>query len=305
MNRFRYKRAVDALNQRKSDQALQARIAHLESGIAAANAELQSVRQLVGPFAASLPDGSLLCQTIHGTKYFVDPDDLVMTPHMIIYRQWEAELSRLVRQLCTPDTVFVDVGANFGYFTCLAGTLIGTGGRGKVFAFEPNPKLVGLLRRNAEINWSMAPIEIHPAAVANFNGTARLWVPGQHGANATLTGLENLASADSVEVDVVRLDDVLPADVTVDLLKIDVEGHELDVLLGAKEVIARSPKIRIVMEWSVPQIHDAGIDPAAIVRALAGFTCRNAEAMDDPNAERHGPEWLLSQSYANAFLERA
>jgi hypothetical protein len=141
--------------------------------------------------------------------------------------------------------------------------------------------------------------------VANFSGSARLWIPGQHGANATLTGLENLASADSVEVDVVRLDDVLPPDIAVDLLKIDVEGHELDVLLGARQVIARSPQIRIVMEWSVPQIHDAGIDPAAIVRALEGFSCRNADAMDDPQAPRHDPEWLLTQSYVNAFLERA
>jgi FkbM family methyltransferase len=279
------------------------RVAQLSEALEAVRSEVHSIRQLVGPFAATFPDGSMLCQTIHGTKYFVDPDDLIITPQIVIYRQWEAELSRLFGRLCTPDTMFVDVGANFGYFTCLAGTLIGNRGRGQVHAFEPNPKLVTLLRRNAEINWSMAPITIHPAAVANYHGEAHLQIPDHHGANATLSSHEGTASAESIAVEVVQLDDVLPPDRPVDLLKIDVEGHELNVLLGAQKTIARSPDIRIVMEWSMPQIRDAGIDPQDIVKVVDGFRCYNADA-HDPLAEAHDPAWLLSQSYCNALLIR-
>jgi len=265
--------------------------------------EVHAVRQLVGPFAATFPDGSMLCQTIHNNKYFVDPDDLIITPQMIVYRQWEASLSEFVSRLCTPDTIMVDVGANFGYFTCLAGTLIGPHGSGRVFAFEPNPKLARLLRTNCEINWSMAPITVHQAAVADFTGSAHLQIPTSHGANATLSQLAPGSDAQSVEVDIVRIDDIIPVDLKVDLLKIDVEGHELKVLLGAQETIARSPDIRIVMEWSMPQIRDAGIDPADIVSVIDGFACYNADDAD-PYADRKDPEWLLSQDYVNALLAR-
>jgi FkbM family methyltransferase len=304
MNRFRYKRAVERLQARKSEQVLRARTADLEGRIQQLSAEIEGVHKLASPFAATFPDGSLLCHTIYGLKYFVDPEDLVMTPQMIAYRQWEPELSRLIYHSCTPDMVFVDVGANIGYFTCLAAAYIRDSGRGRVFAFEPNPRLVPLLRRNAEINWSLAPITIHPCAVGDTAGTASLQIPEGHAVNATFSDYHGEHAHHSVEVEVVRLDDVLPKDLAVDFLKIDVEGHELSVLRGAANVIARSPAIRIVIEWSITQIRDAGVDPTEFVALFAGFQCYNADLPGDIFAEKHDPEWLLAQPYMNVLLQR-
>jgi FkbM family methyltransferase len=275
----------------------------IADNLAALRRELNGVRQLVGPFAAHFPDGGMLTQTIHGVKYFVDPDDLIMTPQMVVYRQWEAHLSYLFRGLCTPDSIVVDVGANFGYFTCLAGTLIGNRGRGRVFAFEPNPKLARLARKNLEINWSMAPITLHEVAVADFEGEVTLHIPHAHGANASLTaGADD--DGDNVVVRALRLDDILPDDVPVDVLKIDVEGHELGVLKGARATVARSPAIRIIMEWSRRQMDAAGIDPHDILDLLDGMTCYTIEPGPDPFAHPQSREWLLAQDYVDVMFAR-
>ena len=275
----------------------------LRQEIAEIKETVRATRQLVGPFVATFPDGSMLAQTIHGVKYFIDPEDMIITPQMIVYRQWESDLSSLFREFCTPDSVVVDIGANFGYFTCLAGVLIGARGNGRIFAFEPNPKLARLLRRNLEINWSMAPIEVREVAVADFSGEVTLYIPRAHGANASLSASDS-PDADRVKVEAVRLDDAVPADVVVDLMKIDVEGHEYGVLSGARQIIERSPEIKVVMEWSRSQMAAAGVDPDKIIQYFEGFHCYRIELGSDPFAHRESMEWLLSQTYVDVMFSR-
>lgn len=282
---------------------LMQKLLQLEQKLDYVTAKVDELRLLVGPFGVTLADGSLLTQTIHGVKFFLDPDDLIITPQMVIYRQWEADLSDLFHRLCTPDTVLVDVGANFGYFTVLGANLIGNRGSGQVFSFEPNPKLAALARRNLEINWSMAPIEFHEKAVADFSGNVTLHIPQGHGANASLSAPDQF-DCEACVVPVVRLDDVLPADLAIDLLKIDVEGHEIGVLRGAQNVIARSPNLHLVMEWSQRQMQQAGIDPAMIVKMLDGFTPHRIEIGSDPLAHPESFEWLMSQDYTDALFVR-
>ena len=279
------------------------RLAVLERKLDRANRQLEWVRELVGPFAATFPDGSMLCQTLYGTKYFIDPEDRIMAPQLVVYRQWERALSQWFVKTCTPDTVCVDVGANIGYFTCLAASRIGTGGRGRVVAFEPNPKVADLLRRNLQINWSMAPVTFHQCAVADAPGSVELHVPEGAAANGTLSRRPRTEPGDSVAVDAVRLDDVLDPGLVVDVLKIDVEGHEYGVLRGAQDVIARSPDIRIVMEWSPLQMRQARVDPHEIAALLPGFRCSDipGEGLTEP----YDFARLIDLPYRNVLLTRA
>lgn len=279
------------------------RIARLEKLATTAVEKIAEIRQLTGPFAATFPDGSMLTQTIHGTKYFIDPDDLIIAPQMVIYRQWEADLSELFRKLCTPNSVVVDVGANFGYFTVMGANLIGTGGSGQVFAFEPNPKLAGLLRRNLEVNWSIAPVIFHEAAVGDDAGEITLFVPEGHGANASLSAAQGVACSE-VKVPLLRLDDTLPSDLTIDLMKIDVEGHEAAVLRGARATISRSTNLHLILEWSRKQMEQAGVDPAEILTLLDGFTPHRIELNQPPLAHPETAQWLMDQDYADVLFVR-
>jgi len=284
--------------------------AELLEAIAALSARLDDVersvretRQLVGPFAVPFPDGSMLTQTIHGLKYFIDPDDLIIAPQMVIYRQWEADISELFRKLCRPDSTVVDIGANFGYFSVLAADLIGAGGSGQVISFEPNPALCKLLRRNREINWSIAPVTLHEIALGEREDNLVLHVPKDHGANGSLSAPLDM-ECDQFPVTVKPLDAVLPPGLQVDLMKIDVEGHEATVLRGAREVIERSPNLHLILEWSQKQMKAAGIAPADVLSLIEGFIPHRIVLGSDPLDHPETTEWLLEQDYTDVLFVR-
>lgn len=284
--------------------------AELLQAIAALSARLEEIerrtnetRQLVGPFAVPFPDGSMLTQTIHGLKYFIDPNDLIIAPQMVIYRQWEADISELFRRLCRPDSTVVDIGANFGYFSVLAANLIGTGGSGQVISFEPNPALCKLLRRNREINWSIAPVTLHEIALGEREDNLVLHVPKEHGANGSLSAPLG-TECDAIPVAVKPLDAMLPPALPVDLMKIDVEGHEATVLRGAREVIARSPKLHLILEWSRKQMGDAGIAPEEVLSSLEGFVPHRIVLGSAPLDHPESIEWLMAQDYTDVMFVR-
>jgi len=265
---------------------METRLGTMEQRLAAMERLLREIRQLVGPFAVPMGPDELLVQTIHQVKYLVPVRDMVMTPQLVVYRQWEAQLSALLPKLCPPGSVFVDVGANFGYFTCLLAARLGRTPGSRVIAIEPNPDLLRLLHANVGINWSGAPVRIEPVAVAETPGEMVLSIANDRAANGTLAPVE--AEGQSLRthrVTVTRLDELLRDEPRIDLIKIDVEGFEPAVLRGAVDTLAR-PDLRLVVEWSVPQLRDAGFDPMETPQLLeaAGYRLFEAEAGPDPAA---------------------
>lgn len=280
-------------------QAMELRLAGIE-------AMVREIRQLVGPFAVPIGQEELLVQTVHSVKYMVPVRDMVMTPQLVVYRQWEAALSALLPRLCPPGSVFVDVGANFGYFTCLLAATLGASTGSRVIAVEPNPDMLRLLRTNVRINWSGAPVHIEPVAVADTAGEMLLTVADNLAANGTLAPIKAEGrELRTHRVAVRRLDDLLRQEPRVDLLKIDVEGFEPAVLRGAVETLSR-PGLRIVFEWSVPQLTAAGFGPMDPINLLteAGFRLFDAEAQPDPWERPLGPEDFANRSYRNVLAIR-
>ena len=286
---------------------MEARLDELSGAIAHLTRLVEDVRRLTGPFGVPMPNGRILVQSIHNIKYLIDARDLVMAPQLIVYRQWEPELTALFTNLLTPSSVFVDVGANFGYFTCLAGSWIGRSGVGRVFAVEPNPALLDLLHANAAINWSMSPIEIFAGAAGPEVGRAMLSIPADGAANASLSVSAGGPDVSTVEVDLRPLDSIVPEGVAVDLLKIDVEGHEMGVLLGARRVVAESPYIKVILEWSLGQMAAAGYrgeDLLALIEDL-GLTAFEVPADGRSSGwQRLTPAGLLALDYGNILLAR-
>jgi FkbM family methyltransferase len=147
-------------------------------------------------------------------------------------------LARTSRQI-------VDVGANTGLFTLLAGTLNPSG---TIHAFEPFPGAADMLETNLRAN-RLTNVRVTRAAVADQPGTLPLYFNDA----LRLTQGASLRNWDyvtgKVEVPVLRLDDYLAEKgvETIDLLKVDVEGSEPEVLAGAEATIARC-KPEIVCE---------------------------------------------------------
>lgn len=168
---------------------------------------------------------------------------LVVLAHATIHQRWgEPELHELHR-LVRPGTVAVDVGAHFGVYSVALARLVGK--RGRVISIEPITEDAGMLRR--AMRTLRLPVTVVECAVSAAAGEATLRVPLLGGAQKTaLATLQLQAQADDLSgieerrVRVRTLDEIL-AGVTlpVGFIKIDVEGHELDVLAGAGETLRR------------------------------------------------------------------
>ncbi|MBI5211299.1 MAG: FkbM family methyltransferase [Elusimicrobia bacterium] len=168
-----------------------------------------------------------------------------------------------------PGQTVVDVGAHIGAFSLMTARLVGPSGR--VFAFEPSPATLDLLRRNVERN-GLAWIKVHPVALADAEGEAELFTAGDQD-NPAADTLAAVAGRRAVKVRLCRLDDILAEEGVsrVDLLKIDVEGAEHRALDGAAKTLARTS--RVVLEAHPPRV-----GPDEIARRLqgAGFSTRIA-----------------------------
>lgn len=173
-----------------------------------------------------------------------------------------------VRRYLKPGMVAVDVGAHAGYYTLLFSRLVHPGGT--VHAVEPAPANLALLRTNLT-RQRHAAVTVHPCAAGAAPGTRDLLLTELGDTNSFFE--HPLAPAvERITVDVTPLDDLFcgPAQ----LIKIDVEGAELDVLAGMTGLLAQSPAAALLVEWNPACLRAAGRDAEELPRALAemGFT---------------------------------
>jgi FkbM family methyltransferase len=205
-----------------------------------------------------------------------------------------------------PGQVFVDVGANVGYFTLLGGLLVGPGGR--CVAVEAHPRLAELLNRNVIINGLHPYITTWHRAAWSETTALKLHLRENFASNSSVgsIGPDALArlgdSEEIVEVQAVALDDLLADVPRVDVMKVDVEGAEVQVFTGLARTLEANPGITVMFEWSPAQMTDAGDDPGALVDLLTahGFGFRLLEK-DLGRIDRSG---LLDLSYGNIVATR-
>ena len=165
---------------------------------------------------------------------------------------YDIVMGETIWRLLDPGETVLDVGANFGYFTSLMAAQSGAGGR--VIAFEPHPGMFDELRENCEL-WKhdhLAAIEIHQKALSSHPGTGTLVMPESWSDNPGVAFLANETSAanstDTVEVEIGRLDDVIPLDTIIGVAKFDIEGHEPEAFSGAERLLSRHQIRDIIFE---------------------------------------------------------
>jgi len=201
----------------------------------------------------ALPEEAVELDTAIGTLWFDGADDQLVR-WIRSQGVWEADVMKLLSRTLRPGGVFVDVGAHVGFHSVLAGQLVGPGG--KVFAVEPAPWAVDLLRANVMRHG--LDVTVLPFAASDTAGTVRLALDEAHRSGAHLSEAE-----DAVEVEARPLDELLP-DVAVDVLKVDVEGAEPLVLRGAGGLLRRSPHVLAVVEFR-DERHLSGESPAEVL----------------------------------------
>jgi len=153
---------------------------------------------------------------------------LVATRSSFLFGTYEPEQTKLFEEFVKPGDVIYDIGAHFGYYTLLSSKLAGESGR--VLAFEPSPGNLARLYRHIELN-DCKNVQVLELAVSDHEGTA-------HFETRTGSGVGHLAESGPLEVRLTTLDSLsqypLPQ-----VMKIDVEGAEVGVLQGGKNLFAQ------------------------------------------------------------------
>lgn len=177
---------------------------------------------------------------------------------------WNPEEYDAFRAIVTPGSTVLDVGANVGAYTLLFAQWAGPAGR--VIAFEPAPASIAGLRRQLRLNGLTGRVEVVQAAVSGSVGTASFACDGASGANALGPAPD---AARTITVPTTTIDAFCAERaVRPDMIKIDVEGAELDVLRGARSTLA-SPSIAVFIEFHPTAWAMRGITADAIRGELA------------------------------------
>jgi FkbM family methyltransferase len=219
---------------------------------------------------------------------------------MIFSKQEEEQDLSTVRKLLKPNQTFVDCGANIGLWTLTAISAVSS--KGKVFAFEPNPSTFEKLSRNASLSKFKNNISLFPSAVGKESTRLLLQCRREHNKSKIVSS----SNQDTISIPIVRLDDSTGS-VEISGMKIDVEGFELDALLGAEKILktyrpwlciefnSNFTESKTLAEWDVHQY-----------LAKLGYTARHFKYALDKSDENALPDtWQLDKAYANLYYSQA
>ena len=180
---------------------------------------------------------------------------------------WEPFETALLLQVLQPDSVFVDVGANIGYFSLVAAAILRR--PASVFAFEPDPDNFRLLQASARHNQLDAYICAQQLALADTDATGRLYLSGDnlgdHQMHADGTGRSSIPI--TVRNGSTFLRDRLQR---LDFLKVDTQGAEHAVISGLMPLLQELPAApRILIELTPLSLRQAGASGRALIELLA------------------------------------
>lgn len=175
-----------------------------------------------------------------------------------------------LRRFTRRGGLFLDVGANVGFYSvplALAGA--------RVLAFEPVPQNVSRLRENVALNALEGAVTIYAVALSSEAGTAEItlredFARGGEVGNAAIPIADGRDGAfTTVSVPLVRLDDLFPSTAggRIDVVKVDIEGHEDHFLRGAQSTIAAHRPV-ILMEMNRWFYQRRGLDLDALLPSL-------------------------------------
>ena len=243
------------------------------------------------PLAYHLPTGGvLLLEPGHAFTGCFWPD----------VDRYEPEVCAFLRRVLKPGGTFIDCGANVGYFSIQAGALVGKSGT--VVAIEANPETYKLLERNLRANHFGLPVH---CALTSQPGEVELFVPGAWDVYSSLRadGVVEGVVDHSYKVRARTLDDVInELNLSrVDLVKIDIEGGELDVLRSAPKLL-NVLRPYIITEYGLntwPAFEVTGDDLKQLVKE-AGYSINRFSVKEQKLVSVTDEVW--NENYINLVL---
>jgi len=269
------------------------------------------------PFRANryyyLGGGIALVFTNKNRPIFLSTRESHLALRLITQGAWEQGVALAIRRHLDPGDTVVEIGCNHGCHSLAICEEIGPSG--KLYGFEANPRIFHLLRLTLLYN------DFHPQRSLLFNFAAgnrvgevpfiipKLDIAGGWVSTADDPFIINPSMQTTVEqiksaVEMRRLDDVLSDLPKIDMLRMDIEGSEGNAILGALELIKRSPRLTIISEWDPGYLWRAKTDPAELAHLLSSLGFRAAVINGDASLSDVGISRLPTLEHCDLIFRK-
>ncbi len=210
------------------------------------------------------------------------PNRSNLTRAVIRRGYWEPLATEVFTELLRPGSFVIDAGANFGHYALTAANIVGP--NGFVVAFEPHAETYRLLSANAELQ-TVGNLECVNAGLGDTNGEITLYTDTENpGGHSFFEWNVRRSENSGHSVTVWALDNYLKDQAenrSVDVLKLDVQGFEMNVLNGARQTI-ETHKPAVLCEVTPDALRNAGTSHAELIQFFEEFNYR-ATIIDSTN----------------------
>jgi len=216
-------------------------------------------------------------KNINGHKMLIDISVGGIYKNFYLYGCHEPESTRIFSQIIPDGARVADIGANIGYYSLIEARIAE-----KVYAIEPEPRNVELLRRNIALNAYEDVVEVHQCAISNRTGKTFLSLSDSPNRHRLKTPSDTPHDKD-IEVKTITLDEFLQ-DKEVDVIRMDIEGAEWLVLQGMKNLLNEGKPLILFIEVHRKLIADYGGDVKLMLDLLflSGFTIHHLAIPEPP-----------------------
>jgi FkbM family methyltransferase len=213
--------------------------------------------------------GEYVIQTKHGAKLVVDIDNLDI--YASIFNsggEWEGHVARNCQRLLRKNDVFFDIGANAGCISLDTRALIGAGT--KMYLFEPQPSLANSIKRSIAIN-CFDDVQVFEFLLGNSDGHSDLYLTS-HAIHASMIPRENPVG--KVTLAVWKVDTLVATGrcLPPDIVKMDVEGAELQILHGMRRTLEEhSPTILFEADQNMSRFGYSSSDLIELIASAGNY----------------------------------
>jgi FkbM family methyltransferase len=198
----------------------------------------------------------------------LNPNDPVVSG-ALVFRVYETAESEYIDVHLKPESVFIDVGANIGYYTALA--MNKTRGSGSVIALEPDPECYGYLQKTVALNGGGKHVRCYEVAAGRENTSGTLYISRDNRGDNRL--YDSNSASGSVPITIKTLDQIVKdAPLVIDerpvFIKIDVQGAEGEVIAGAQHLLSDATELTMMMEFWPDGLRQMGTRPQALLESL-------------------------------------
>jgi FkbM family methyltransferase len=190
----------------------------------------------------------------------LDPEDQGLTKDLVLYKTREPCSIQYLKEFIGISDIAIDIGANKGLYALLEAKLAT---EGNVYAIEPIPRNLDFLKANIEHN-NLKNVEVFPLAISDSTGKGQMYTYDEHNF-ASFNLNEDARVTGSVDVSVMTLDGFIKAYVEgpPSFIRFDVEGHEVEIIKGATDLLSGKSPLKIFME-----VHGVYVDQEELLSLL-------------------------------------